>query len=844
MRRNKFAVFIFILSLSAALSCLTACGFVSYEKGRSENDAEYQQSLTAQKQLYIEKLENLSSLDLYFEEEMREYLVRLTEGKNQISDCETIDELENIFGKNAEIILAIKTISDYEEERLASYKTEKISEICAHVKLAEYRAEERQAIENALNVYSEKILQASDYAAADNFVSDYKIEIYAYKTDAELYAEELAELKEKELKAIGNYVNLIDYRYDETLIIQSVLASFTSQIKDSAYKENVLSLSENCKLILDGVKDDKTLYEEEKTALAEEKYAELLSYADLRALTDEEKLAYLNRCTAIKADMLNCQSKSEVNFIFITEKKQFFEAGAVADDLTCLNYYQDALIEGLEYYLDASLYRAEQLKDVSKICGDGAFRIRKCSTYQTTASAYDDTLTRLDGVLTNDEMWRKEDEDFRAELKSLYGGKILAEPESLTEADDYYELAKIIDYYAFYQKDWQSFVRNSFRVKINWSHKDAVWERNEVYWYCELLKSAVDIKTEFEDNDYLVITLIPYHFAYLSNASETKKAERAENLVGFDSDKSGFIGRDDDFADFPYYSYPRTAAVWNSQQLWYALEHGYIPECLVGSPAEKVLNDTKRILCEIIKEGMSDEEKIFEIYSWFGRNVQYDDLHVNFNYSSDGNNLPNEVISALQSHFVEGAINDGLAVCIGYAKAYLLMLRIEGIEAKFNLARMPYMDGVNSINSIAGAFHAYVLLNLDGAWYYSDPQKSSTGPAKEFGSFAYICLPKDVVLFVEVMNNNLISGTDSEFYKNLCFNGKKTFVTGKEELYTILEEFSSYSNKFRLAIFYDSTYPQCYIDLISYEGCYDVMRISGDGGVINELIISKFEKEA
>jgi hypothetical protein len=451
---------------------------------------------------------------------------------------------------------------------------------------------------------------------------------------------------------------------------------------------------------------------------------------------------------------------------------------------------------------------------------------------------YESALNELDEVITNDELWLQEDEEFRQKLRDLYGEYILEEPTSLTEASNYDELAEIIDYYAFYQLDGNSFVRDTFRVKLNWSHKDATWERNEVYWYCELLKSAVDIKAEFEDNsDYLVITLIAYNFATESNASKTTRVTRYDSLIEYDSDKTNFIDRDEEFDDFAYYQFSKTATVWNSQQLWYALEQGYIPNCVPGTTAEDILNKTKAILREIIKEGMSDEEKIFNIYMWFGKNVQYDYNQYDYGYSSDSANLPNEVISSLKSHFIEGAIEDGLAVCIGYAKAYLLMLRIEGIEAKLQIAK--YADLGNDISPMSGSFHTYVYIKLNGKWYFSDARNSSAGTSDMYLSFSRIYLPKDYPYWLNpVSNKELIGGNDIDYYENISYKGFNVFVKNKDELYAILDAYAEDDREGCLTILYNSTYTDCYNDLILYNERYNVQKISL-GSLLCELVINK-----
>ena len=58
--------------------------------------------------------------------------------------------------------------------------------------------------------------------------------------------------------------------------------------------------------------------------------------------------------------------------------------------------------------------------------------------------------------------------------------------------------ARIIDYYAFYQLDGESFERDVFRVKLDFAHNFADYIIKDVYWCCELVRSAVGISGEFD----------------------------------------------------------------------------------------------------------------------------------------------------------------------------------------------------------------------------------------------------------------------------------------------------------------------------------------------------------
>jgi hypothetical protein len=800
-----------------------------------------QAELAQAKEDYIDKLTTVSSENVYRDNEKVVYNFYLNSGIEEINTCEDINYLDKIYETYKDVIESVKTNAQYEvEEEIAfdAYKQNKILEIENYVNIADYRNDEADTILVYIEKYKDDILNASDETATDNYVRDFKIKIYSVKTNAQLYKEELNNQKNEAIQYFDDNVNIDKYRQNEAIIVQTLIASFNAQLDSCETKESVASLLNTYKGNINSIKTDAILYEEERVVLVEECYNELLSYIDLDNFDEDFASEYLSYCEGIRSEMYALSTKEEVNAKLLSERKSAYLLGAQQNEITALRNYQSIIAEELTYYLDSSLYRQDQKSEIILICNNCATDFNSINTYDATMERYDSALNSLDEVLTNDELWNLEDEEFRKKLKDLYGDYVLDEPKSLTEASSYDELAEIIDYYAFYQLDGSSFVRDTFRVKLNWSHKDATWERNEVYWYCELLKSAVDIKAEFEDNsDYLVITLIAYNFATESNASKTTRVTRYDSLIEYDSDKTNFIDRDEDFDDFAYYQFSKTATVWNSQQLWYALEQGYIPNCVPGSTAEDILNKTKAILREIIKEGMSDEEKIFTIYNWFGKNVQYDPLYLDYNYSSDSTNLPNEIISACNSLFIEGTIYDRLAVCIGYSKTYLLMLRIEGIESRIEISK--YGRSGNYIDSIATNFHSYVFIKLNNCWYYSDASFSSAGQNKEYVSIAYMYLPKYKSSWMTEMTNvNLEGGIDIDMLKHLSYNGIKIFVNNIEELCNLLNNFEQDTGNGCLTVIFTDEYSSCYNDLISNYNNYSVYKTT-ISSLFYELIIYK-----
>lgn len=811
-----------------------------------KTDKDYLEEEEAKQKLmleYIEKLKQVSSSDDYLDAEQEIYHYFLELGIAALEENTVLENYEKIFTAYKERIEEIKTKDIYIQEWQVAF----CKSVEEYVDFDIYRQAEQEAIKELNNATKERILSLNTYEAMDNVIRDYKTKVYSFLTDAEHYANELATLKQEALKEIKEYRNISEYRETEQNVWNAIVFSFENLISGYMDKALVISALQEHKLILDSLKTNAQYYEEERLELIEECYNDLLSQIDFSHMSEENQIYYQKYCDDSKKVLLEIPLKEEIQKRHLIYKEELFTSLVQAGDANAIKKYKENVIDKLKIYLDETDYRDEQKTEIKNILFAQSVEISSLESFDEIEEEVKRSERLLDEVPTNEELWKEEDEAFVQTLSAKYT-TILDMPACLDEANDYYELAQIIDFYAFYQINSMSFERNRFRVKIHFENdKTATWIKNEVYWYCELLRSTIGVDAVFEKNRNLVITLIPYDFASQSNKTLMEPVFKNDCHTYYDQEEdiSSRIRRGIDFDDFKYLKYKKEIPVWNTQQLWYALEHEYIPICQENSMAELVLNKAKEILREIITDDMSDEEKIFEIFSWFGRNVQYDFYMGEYNNSSDMNAYPEENISLLNSFFAEGALLDGLAVCSGYAKAYLILLRLEGIESVRILARCHQLKGKNSINGRddgTGGYgsHEFVYIKMGDEWYFSDIEKSTCEARQDLISYVYLLLPPSFETYgFTVMYPQLNLATSiSKIYKKVKFDEKSLLINDLISLKEFMGQFESRDGKYQTSIIVD---PKQYfnatndlVDLIPEGFDIYVLKV---GNNISEIII-------
>lgn len=150
-------------------------------------------------------------------------------------------------------------------------------------------------------------------------------------------------------------------------------------------------------------------------------------------------------------------------------------------------------------------------------------------------------------------------------------------------------------------------------------------------------------------------------------------------------------------------------AVYNSESLWWALEHNYLPVFPAkNTKAEAFYEKAKSILRKIINDDMTDYEKTLAIFEYLVDVVAYDYDAYEEIEDGDTNNV---------CFFLEGVFEYNRAVCDGKSKAFVMLCRMEGIECLRDFGE----------STSGGAGHAWNYVKIDGVWYMVDTTAGDAG---------------------------------------------------------------------------------------------------------------------
>jgi Uncharacterized protein involved in cytokinesis, contains TGc (transglutaminase/protease-like) domain len=213
----------------------------------------------------------------------------------------------------------------------------------------------------------------------------------------------------------------------------------------------------------------------------------------------------------------------------------------------------------------------------------------------------------------------------------------------------------------------------------------------------------------------------------------------------------------------------------NSEQLLYALRMGYSP--VAENEAMQLLIDKIRNSIYYVTDiNMNSYQKIAAFYDYICDSVTYDEKLLN-----------GEVNDALHHAFMaEGVFIDGIAVCDGYAKAFEIMCRFDGIDA------IKVTGDVIQNNKTIG--HAWNKVNLDGKWYNVDCTFGDTIVKDEYDytNHYYLLCSDSRLKNREEHTITYECSTDFDVYNSQIYSSNNSHeIKNQSDLNNIIKEYKS-----------------------------------------------------
>lgn len=304
-------------------------------------------------------------------------------------------------------------------------------------------------------------------------------------------------------------------------------------------------------------------------------------------------------------------------------------------------------------------------------------------------------------------------------------------------------------------------------------------------------------------------------------------------------------GRGPAFNNFAIEKLTNSYKVSNSEQLYYVVERGYKPIFDENidqiNDVKKIYEEAKYILRNIISTDMTDYEKVHAIYDWLIINVTYDKRLKDY-ISEDVDDL-----RKYRGLYLEGVFLDQRAVCDGIAKAFVLLCRIEGIEAI-------RVRGYAIDKSYA---HAWNKVRINNMWYVVDPTSGGTiASDNELLNHNYLFTNDDFYgsKFVATTYTDFVAYGEYDIYQEMFFEYdgyQYDFnITSQNELNIIIKWYTAnfYETTtldMRISFDYGESLDAALLEAIQYAGVSSILPITNhDGSFLenNALLIKSFKK--
>lgn len=310
----------------------------------------------------------------------------------------------------------------------------------------------------------------------------------------------------------------------------------------------------------------------------------------------------------------------------------------------------------------------------------------------------------------------KEDNFYIDPASKEYTNRI-GEPSSTVQS--FSELANRLDYAAFYHLA-------TIDATLNYSFTSAAEEVNKAYWSSHLLPCVVDPHLQTQSGSSITVSF-KYYREGTKHFVNTRYTHMESLLPGVVLDATN--KRASDFTAFAYKEFDASADVVSTQQLMYALEFGYKPLPLTGTPAESALKQCEDILRNIVSDSMGDMAKYCAIYSYCGTHLCYDFTGDDYVGKNSVASSPNAIAATTDGFFLDGALQ-GFAVCEGWTKLFTVLTTMEGLTC-YNASGYPtsfdFAKSIFSVKDRSWNTHAYNYATMKNRYYVVDASWSQFG---------------------------------------------------------------------------------------------------------------------
>lgn len=343
----------------------------------------------------------------------------------------------------------------------------------------------------------------------------------------------------------------------------------------------------------------------------------------------------------------------------------------------------------------------------------------------TTSGSVDPLNFEITNLLYTENFRQVVDEKCNVNPSDYYGGTFthrIAEPSTTVTSRD--ALRELFDYCAFYKIPSITYTMSFYVDSTNLEEANIAW------WDSTLCPGVVGMNAVDNGGNSMTVT-----FSYNDDACRfmPKQSEFALTsttipyMFNWSSDALQKI------STIPYVG-GTELDVHNSDQLIYAVTHGYKPIMDNDSPAKAIYTKAVSVLKDIIFEDMTDNEKLLAIEMWICSNSFYDSVSDDYGayVRVDGSNNTEEIASYMSGFYADGVFNNKGGVCYGFAKAQALLAGLMGFDVRPTHGRMDVLsksthNPISTNTSGANPFYYYnahgINLVKKGAnpWGICDP---------------------------------------------------------------------------------------------------------------------------